>query len=112
MTAEPVLDWHRAVPTGEVPLEDVIRVEIGERAFAVYNVEGRFYASDDACTHQRACLSDGFVIGTVIECPRHQGRFDIASGRALGAPVSRGLAVYPTRVEGGVIYIGLQRRPS
>ena len=109
MTGEPALDWHRAVPSGEVPLEDVIRVEIGERAFAVYNVEGRYYASDDACTHQRARLSDGFVIGSVIECPRHQGRFDIASGKALGAPVSRGLVTYPTRVDDGVVFIGLPR---
>lgn len=101
------LVWHRAAETGEVPLEDVIRVELGGRGVALYNVAGRYYASDDACTHQRARLSDGFVIDDVIECPRHQGRFDIRTGRALGAPVSRGLVVHPVRIEGDVIYVGL-----
>lgn len=101
------LTWLAAVAASEVPLEDVVRVEIGARAFAVYNVEGRYYASDDACTHQRSRLSDGFVIGKVIECARHQGRFDIASGRALGAPVSRGLKTYPVRVLDGILHIGV-----
>jgi naphthalene 1,2-dioxygenase system ferredoxin subunit len=101
------LVWYRAAVTRDVPLEDVIRVEIGGRGIALYNVEGRFYASDDACTHQRSRLSDGFVIDHVIECSRHQGRFDIRTGRALGAPVSRALAVHPVKVEGEVIYVGL-----
>ncbi len=105
--AAETLQWHRAATTTEVPLEDVIRVEIGSRAIALYNVEGRFYASDDACTHQRSRLSDGFVIDHVIECARHQGRFDIRTGRALGAPVSQGLVVYPVKVEGDSIFVGL-----
>lgn len=106
--APAALQWHRAVAATQVPLEDVIRIEVGEQAFALYNVAGRFYASDDACTHQRARLSDGFVIDNVIECPRHQGRFCIANGKALGPPVSRSLKTYPTNVVDGVIFIGVE----
>lgn len=106
------LVWHRVAMTSEVPQQDVIRVELGSRAIALYNVGGRFFASDDACTHQRARLSDGFVIDEVIECPRHQGRFHIASGRALGAPVSRGLVVHPVKLDGDVVYVGLPPEPA
>lgn len=107
MDVQGKLVWHRVATANDVPLEDVIRVEIGGRGVALYNVGGNFYASDDACTHQLARLSDGFVIDDVIECPRHQGRFDIRTGRPLGEPVNRGLVMHPVKVEQGVVYVGL-----
>ncbi|WP_315982506.1 Rieske 2Fe-2S domain-containing protein [Aliamphritea spongicola] len=50
-------------------------------------------------------LEDGLVIGNVIECPLHQGRFEISSGKALSAPVCEDLVTYPVKVEGDQIYI-------
>ncbi|MDE2452916.1 MAG: nitrite reductase (NAD(P)H) small subunit, partial [Burkholderiales bacterium] len=50
-------------------------------------------------------LCDGLVMEHVIECPKHNGRFDIRDGRALGAPVCVNLKTYPARVEGGRILI-------
>ena len=48
---------------------------------------------------------DGLVIGQGIECPLHQGRFDVTSGKALSAPACIGLETFPTRIEGGNVYI-------
>ena len=48
------------------------------------------------------------IIGTVIECPLHQGRFDITTGKALRAPVRIDLGTYPVKVEGGIIFIKIQ----
>jgi nitrite reductase/ring-hydroxylating ferredoxin subunit len=50
-------------------------------------------------------LCDGIVDGEVIECPKHYGRFDIRSGRALGAPVFIDLDTFPVRVEDGTVYL-------
>ena len=44
-----------------------------------------------------AHLGDGLVIGTIVECPLHQGTFDMASGKALIAPVCEGLRTYPVK---------------
>ena len=38
--------------------------------------DDRYFATDGLCTHGRAHLSGGFVDGTTIECPKHNGRFD------------------------------------
>ena len=103
------IEWCRLAAVGEIPAEDVVRIELGERAFAVYNVMGEFYASDDCCTHQEARLSDGFVIDDVIECPLHQGRFYIPNGDAIGPPVSKALKVYPVKVADGQIYVGIEK---
>ena len=67
-------EWVVACQTGDIDEEDVVRFDHGAATFAVYRVDGRFYASDGWCTHEKAHLADGFVLGNAIECPRHQGR--------------------------------------
>jgi naphthalene 1,2-dioxygenase system ferredoxin subunit len=52
-------------------------------------------------------LSDGFLEGTVIECPFHQGRFDICTGKALCAPLTEDIRVYPVRIENKRIWVKL-----
>lgn len=97
--------WKRAVEAAAVEEDDLVGVDVEGRAIAIYNLKGHFYATDNICTHERACLSDGFVIDDVIECPLHQGRFHIPTGRPKGAPVHLPLRTYPVRVEGGAVFV-------
>ncbi len=86
--------------------EDVIRLDHGDRTYAVYRLRGdRYYGTDGFCTHEYACLADGLVIDEVIECPLHNGRFDVTSGRALRAPTCEDLKTYPVARRGDRIYI-------
>lgn len=102
--------WVRACAAEDVDEDDVIGVVIDGEAYAIYQSEDRvFYASDGACTHQRALLCDGLVMDGVIECPKHNGRFDYRTGRALGAPVVKDLRTYHTKVEDDGVYIQLDR---
>jgi 3-phenylpropionate/trans-cinnamate dioxygenase ferredoxin subunit len=98
-------DWHLVGPADDIDEEDVIRFDLGGRTYAVYNTPGGYYATDGRCTHEKAHLADGLVIGDIIECPLHQGRFHIPTGRAKSPPVCVDLATYPVRVEGGQVYI-------
>ncbi|MEX3962084.1 non-heme iron oxygenase ferredoxin subunit [Paraburkholderia sp. EG286B] len=97
--------WIDAAALGDIEDEDVMRFDHGGRTFAIYRVEDQVYASDGLCTHEHVHLSDGLVMGHVIECPKHNGRFDVRDGKPLCAPVCEKLATYPARVEGGRIYI-------
>lgn len=98
--------WVHACDVDDIEEEDVIRFDHGDRTFAVYRTEkGDFYASDGYCTHERFHLSNGLVMGNVIECPKHNGRFDIPSGAAKRAPVCVDLKTYPVKVEGGKVWI-------
>jgi 3-phenylpropionate/trans-cinnamate dioxygenase ferredoxin component len=100
--------WVKACATDEVDEEDVIGVVIDGKAYAIYQSEDReFYASEGSCTHQRALLCDGLVMDGVIECPKHNGRFDYRTGKALGAPVIDDLRTYQTKVDGDGVYIQL-----
>ena len=58
------------------------------------------------CARTRRCiLAEGLLMGTIIECPKHNGRFDVRSGAAKGAPVCVNVTTYPVKVEGGRIWL-------
>ena len=72
--------------------------------YALYRTtDDRYFATDGLCTHELVDLADGFVMGTIIECPMHNGRFDFTTGEAKGAPACINLATYPAKIEGGKI---------
>ena len=89
----------------DVPEDDVIGVDTNGKSFALYHVEGTIYATDNICTHGNAKLCDGFVEGFEIECPLHQGKFDIRNGKALCAPLTDDLKVYPVKIEGNRVFV-------
>ena len=105
MASDSTDSWHLVGPADDIDEEDVIRFDMGARTFAVYNTGRGYYATDGHCTHEEAHLADGLVIDDIIECPLHQGRFHIPSGRAKSAPVCVDLRSYPVKVEDGRIYI-------
>ena len=98
-------NWIRVCNADEIDEEDLIRFDHDGRTFCVYNTHKGFFATDGHCTHEEQHLEDGLVIGSVIECPLHQGRFDIATGKALSAPVCVDLKTYPVKIDGGVVFI-------
>lgn len=99
--------WHFVCAAEEIDEEDVIGFDFQDQHFAVYNTEKGFFATDGLCTHEAQSLADGIVIGSHIECPLHQGRFDIPSGKAKSAPVCVDLKTYPVKLEDGDVYIAL-----
>jgi len=100
--------WVPACEVDDVELEDVVPFTHGGVDYAVYrSPDDRFYTSAGHCTHERQLLCDGLVMDGVIECPKHNGRFDYATGKALGAPAIVDLATFPTKVEDGTVMIDL-----
>jgi 3-phenylpropionate/trans-cinnamate dioxygenase ferredoxin component len=100
--------WWRACGIEDVDEDDVIGVVIDGKDYAIYRSDDHgFYASEGSCTHQRALLCQGLVMDGVIECPKHNGRFDYRTGKALGAPVVEDLRIYQTKVDGDDVYIQL-----
>ena len=99
--------WVHVCAAGDIGEEDLIRWDHEGRSFAVYNTVKGFFATDLMCTHEAQSLEEGLVIDCVIECPLHGGRFDICTGKALSAPVSKDLNAYPVKVDDGQVYMRL-----
>ncbi len=92
-------NWIDAAARADVPEGDVVGVQVEGRDIALYEVDGEVFATDNVCTHGHARLSDGFLEGREIECPLHQGRFDVCTGAALCAPLTEGIKTYTVRIE-------------
>jgi naphthalene 1,2-dioxygenase ferredoxin component len=99
--------WIDAAAQDEVPQDDVIAVSAGGREVALYGVDGEVYATDNICTHGQARLCEGFLEGHEIECPLHQGRFDVRTGAPTCAPVTEAIRSYPVKIEGGRVWLAL-----
>ena len=99
--------WIDASAVDEVPEDDVIGVMVDGRDIAMYNAGGEIFATDNICTHGHARLCEGFLEGHEIECPLHQGKFDVRTGQPTCAPVTEAIKSYPVKLEGGRVFLAI-----
>ena len=90
-------------PPGTISVHEVNGVRI-----ALCNVNGRFYAIDDVCTHDGGPLDQGKLDGDLVECPRHGGRFNVTDGRAAVLPAVRPVKTYPVELDGDDVKIKIE----
>jgi Na+-transporting NADH:ubiquinone oxidoreductase subunit F len=102
--------WIEVCAAERLHREDVVRFDYAKRTYAVYqSADGRFFATDGVCTHGNTHLADGLVKGTIIECAKHNGRFDITDGSPRRAPVCAALCTYPVENRGGRLFLNVAR---
>jgi naphthalene 1,2-dioxygenase ferredoxin component len=89
-----------AVVPGAMALEDADGVEV-----VLAEVEGQVYAFDAICTHAFGYLDQGELSGHEVLCPLHEGRFDVRTGDVVAGEPTEPIAVYPTRVDEGTVYV-------
>jgi 3-phenylpropionate/trans-cinnamate dioxygenase ferredoxin subunit len=100
--------WIKACNGGDIQKEDVIRFDHAGQTFAIYRTaDDQYYATEGLCTHEKVHLAGGLVMDRIIECPKHNGRFDFTTGQAKGAPVCVNLKTYAVKVEAGAVFIRL-----
>ncbi len=104
----PVDGWLDVCDSDVLQKESALRFECGGRTYALYRTsDDRCYATDGLCTHGNAHLADGMVKGTIVECAKHNGRYDLRDGSPLRLPVCVGLKTYPVRQSGGKLFVDL-----
>jgi nitrite reductase/ring-hydroxylating ferredoxin subunit len=95
----------RLIATDEVPEGEARRVQAAGGDYAVFNLGGVFYVTQNRCTHGPGNLGECLVEGEDVECDFHQGRFHIPTGRATAAPCTDPLQVWDVVVQDGAVWI-------
>jgi len=98
-------NWQHVGETDKMDIEDILRFDHKDKTYCVYKLEDGFYATDGVCTHEAVHLEDGIVMDGEIECPMHQGIFNIKSGEAISPPACKDLKTYSIKVENDKVYI-------
>jgi 3-phenylpropionate/trans-cinnamate dioxygenase ferredoxin subunit len=89
----------------ETPPGTISVHEVGDVRIALCNVNGRFYAIDDVCTHDGGPLDQGELDGELVECPRHGARFDVTTGQPMTLPAVRPVKTYPVTIDGDDVLV-------
>ena len=97
--------WLSVIAVAELEKRWVTRVELGQRLLAVYDTPTGVFVSLALCTHGGADLCDGYFDRHIIECPLHQGAFDVRTGHAISAPATRPMKVFETRVKNDMVQV-------
>ena len=101
-------EFLEAGKAGELRPGTMKRIDARGRSILLANVDGRYYATDDTCTHEEASLSTGVLKGELVKCPLHGSRFSVCTGKALEEPAQEDLRTYPVMLEGDRILIDLR----
>ena len=83
----------------EVAPGSAIRIEKGALTLAVFNLDGDFCVTDDACTHGPGSLSEGYIEGENVECDFHNGVFNIRTGAVVAPPCMVPVKTYRTLID-------------
>lgn len=95
--------WVAVLSLDEIETNGVTLVHAGARDYVIYDAPDGLYASQAYCTHSGALLRDGYFDRHLIECPLHQGCFDIRTGEPKGAPATRKLRIVDVRTRDGMV---------
>jgi 3-phenylpropionate/trans-cinnamate dioxygenase ferredoxin component len=98
-------EWHSVAQIDDLTDDEPVACKIGGVQIALYMLEGAIYATSNICTHAFALLSDGMIEDDCIECPLHNARFDIKTGKAMTSPAEVDLQTYETRVEDRTVLV-------
>jgi nitrite reductase/ring-hydroxylating ferredoxin subunit len=100
-------NWHNVIELSMLEKNDVTNVQFGTKDLAIYDAKDGIFVSLSRCTHGAANLCDGYFDGTYIECPLHQGLFDVRTGEAKAVPARVKLKMIKSRIRNGVVQIHL-----
>lgn len=101
-------NWIEVAKNDDVPEQGTLQVRCANQDICLYKVGGALYATQDECSHGSASLSEGFLVEDyLIECPLHQGSFDIRTGKPVSVPCKDDIRVYPVKIEDGKVMINL-----
>ena len=98
-------NFMKVAQQGDLAPGRVKSVAVNGIQIALCNVDGVYYAIDDACTHRSALLSDGDLIGKEITCPLHGAIFDVTTGEVLEGPAGEGVTCHAVRLAGDDIEV-------
>jgi len=91
---------------GDVPVGEARVVEAEGKALALFNVDGAFYALDNACSHRGGPLGEGDLDGAAVICPWHAWRWDVKTGANVNNPAIR-MPCFPVSVDDGRVFVEL-----
>ena len=98
-------EWTNAADEIDLMPGQHVVVDVDDVMVAVFNIDGRFYAIEDVCTHDGSEIASGCIHGDEIECPRHGARFSIKTGEVTAPPAYEPVDIFPVQIVKGIVQV-------
>ena len=105
-------DFVKVADTTDIQPSHMKEVQVDGESICIVNVEGKYYAIGNICTHEGGPLADGTLVGYEVECPWHASKFDVRTGEVNEPPASEPEPVYQIKVDGNNILLKKQDKKS
>ena len=102
------VNYVAVASVSDIPPGNTRRVVLNGCPILIANVDGRFHAVDDLCTHEDSSLSLGCLKGELGSCTLHGSRFSVVTGQPMEEPATEPLGTWPVRVQGEEIQLGIE----
>ena len=90
--------------------KETLRTEIDGQVIAIARIDNQFLAFQEFCTHRFGPLSEGCLDGCYVQCPWHNSRFDVRSGKVVQGPAKVDLKTYKVETRDGKVGVLLDKR--
>jgi len=97
-------EFQKVATITDVPAGTGKVVEVGGKAIALFNCEGRIFAIDNTCRHRGGPLGDGSLSGTTVTCPWHGWEYEVTTGVCALDPGTK-VDTFDVKVEGHEILV-------
>jgi nitrite reductase/ring-hydroxylating ferredoxin subunit len=98
-------DFVKAANVKDIQPSQMKEVEINGETICLANIEGKYYAIGNVCTHLGGPLAQGKLEGYEVQCPWHGSRFDIRTGKVVRSPAMRSEPTYEIKIQDDNILI-------
>jgi nitrite reductase/ring-hydroxylating ferredoxin subunit len=98
-------DFVKVAQTNDILPSHMKFVQVADEDICLVNINGKFYAISNVCTHEGGPLADGTLEGYQVECPWHGSKFDVRTGEVTAPPASVPVPTYEVRVDGNNILV-------
>lgn len=102
----------KVASTSDIPVSQMKEVQVNGQNVCVANIDGKYFAINNICSHEGGPLADGKLEGYEVECPWHQSKFDMRSGEVKAPPAIEPQATYQVKVEGGKVLVSVVLRTA
>ena len=101
-------NYKRIASVNDLNDGEAKKIEIDDKAIALFRIDGEYFATDDTCTHEKASLSEGEIDNETVTCPHHGARFNIKTGQAMTLPAMFPVKTYQIKIDGNDIMIDIK----
>src|SRR5205807_918456 len=98
-------NWIDVADEIDFPVGSFRAVDLNDVSLLIFNISGNFYAIQNVCTHDGGTLSEGWLQGDEIVCPRHGAHFCVRTGEVTQPPAYEDVLTYPVRVFEGMVQV-------